>query len=156
MNSAYTVEIMDNQETPDDSPPAYDDDEALLLASTSNPDPPPPYLPVEPQQFLPPTGQPTTPCHPPGVHYVGPPQQTVEQLHQQQQVYRQSMATMCNSTDHVCNSTSITSGQINLTRGRIAAADGWFNRIRQVAPMCPPTRAYWRYLDRFSRFCTAH
>jgi len=68
----------------------------------------------------------------------------------------------------------------NLTSGRrIAAAYGWFNRIRhrQVAAMCPPMRAHWchvanttelmlpsahlspqlkRQIDRFSRFCTAH
>jgi len=30
-----------------------------------------------------------------------------------------------------------TSGQSNLTQDRIAATDGWFNRIRQVAPICP-------------------
>jgi len=60
---------------------------------------------------------------------------------------------------------------------RIAAVDGWFNRIRQVAAMCHPMRAHCRYLantieivhpsahlspqpkrqmDRFSRFCTAY
>jgi len=33
-----------------------------------------------------------------------------------------------------------------LTHGRIAAADGRFDRIRQVAPMCPPVRAHWRHL----------
>jgi len=60
----------------------------------------------------------------------------------------------------------------------MAAVDGWFNRIRQVAAMCPLVRAHWRHLantielmhpsahlspqpkrqiDRFSsRFCTAH
>jgi len=59
----------------------------------------------------------------------------------------------------------------------MAAADGRFSRIRQVAPMCPPMRAHWCHLantielvlpsvhpspqpewqiDRFSRFCTAH
>jgi len=44
----------------------------------------------------------------------------------------------------------ITSGQSNLTQGRIASADGRFNRIHQVAPMCPPalqrrhTGATWR------------
>jgi len=60
---------------------------------------------------------------------------------------------------------------------RITAADGWFSRIRQVAPMCPPIRAHWRHLanmielelpsahrslqpkreiDRFSCCCIAH
>jgi len=34
-----------------------------------------------------------------------------------------------------------TSGHSNLTQGRIIATDGRFNRIRQVAPMCPPMRA---------------
>ena len=33
-----------------------------------------------------------------------------------------------------------------MTRGCIAAADGWINRIRQVAPMCPLMRAHWRHL----------
>jgi len=77
----------------------------------------------------------------------------------------------------ICNNNLITSGQSNLTQGRIAAADGRFNRIRKLAPMCPPMRAHWRNLantielvltsanpspqpkehfDRFSRFCTAH
>jgi len=58
----------------------------------------------------------------------------------------------------------------------MAAADGRFNRIRQVAPMCPHGRIHWRHLvntielvlpsahtspqlkrqiDRFGRFCTA-
>ena len=36
--------------------------------------------------------------------------------------------------------------KVILTKGRIAAADGRFNRIRQVAPMCPPMRAHWRHL----------
>jgi len=56
-------------------------------------------------------------------------------------------------------------------------ADGRLNRIRQVAPMCPPITAHWRHLanmielvlssahpspqpkqqiDRFRRFCTAY
>jgi len=51
-----------------------------------------------------------------------------------------------------------------LTTGRIAAARGWFNGIRQVAPVCNTTTIRWahpnawpkRYLDRFSLFCTAH
>jgi len=30
-------------------------------------------------------------------------------------------------------------GQSNLTTGRIAAAHGWFNGIRQVAPVSSPT-----------------
>jgi len=72
---------------------------------------------------------------------------------------------------------SSTSGQSNLTWGRIVATDGGFNRIRQVAPTCPPMRAHWRHLantvelvlplahpnpqpkwqiDLFSHFCTAH
>jgi len=67
--------------------------------------------------------------------------------------------------------------QSNLTQGHIAASDGRFNRVRQVATMCPPMRAHWRHLantielvlpsahsspqperqiDRFSRICTAH
>jgi len=71
----------------------------------------------------------------------------------------------------------VTSGQSNLTHDRIAAADGRFNRIRQVAPMCPLMWAHWRHLAntielvlssahpspqtkrqiyQFSRFCTAH
>ena len=33
-----------------------------------------------------------------------------------------------------------TSDQSNLTQDHIATADGWFNRIRQVAAMCPPIR----------------
>jgi len=64
-----------------------------------------------------------------------------------------------------------------LTHDCIAAADGWFNRIRQAPPMCLPIWARWRHLanavefvlpsalaspqrkwqiDRFSHFCTAH
>ena len=31
----------------------------------------------------------------------------------------------------------ITSSQSNLTKGRIAAADGEFNSVLQMAPMCP-------------------
>ena len=71
----------------------------------------------------------------------------------------------------------ITSDQSNLTKGHIAAADGRFNRIRQVTAMCPPMKTRWRHLantielvlpsshsssqpkrhiDRFDRFCTAH
>jgi len=61
----------------------------------------------------------------------------------------------------------------------MVAADGRFNRIRQVAPMCRSMRAHWRHLantielvlpsirpctpsttqtqiDQFSRFCIAH
>jgi len=66
----------------------------------------------------------------------------------------------------------ITSGQSNLTLRCITAGDGWFNRIRQMAAMCPCMRAHWRHLanmielcisplesttqiDRFSRFCGA-
>jgi len=33
---------------------------------------------------------------------------------------------------------TIASGQSNLRKDRIGAADGQFNHIRQVAPMCPP------------------
>jgi len=72
--------------------------------------------------------------------------------------------------------TVVTSDQSNLTQDRITDADGWFNRIHQVAPMCPQMWAHWRTLanmielvipsahpspqserqiDRFSRFCTA-
>jgi len=76
------------------------------------------------------------------------------------------------------STTVITSGQSNLTQDRIAAADGRFNRIRQLAPICSPTWAHWHHLantngfvlpsahrvhnpsestiDLFSRFCTAH
>jgi len=63
-----------------------------------------------------------------------------------------------------------------LTQDRIAAADGRFNRIRQVAPICPPMWTLappgeydWtcasfghpspqpkRQIHRFSHFCTAH
>ena len=42
----------------------------------------------------------------------------------------------------------ITSRQTNLTQDRIAAADGRFNSIRQLAPMCthvPPSSA-WKYI----------
>ena len=39
-----------------------------------------------------------------------------------------------------------TSGQNKFTYGCIAAADGRFNRIRQMAPMCPPMRAHRRQL----------
>ena len=35
-------------------------------------------------------------------------------------------------------STMETSGKSNLTQGRIAAAHGWFSRIRQMAPICTP------------------
>jgi len=59
--------------------------------------------------------------------------------------------------------TMTTSGQSNLTRSCIDAAEERFNRIRQVAPMCPPMRVSAhlnarpkRHLDRFSRFCTDH
>jgi len=38
-----------------------------------------------------------------------------------------------------------TSDQSNLTQDRIATADGWFNHIRKVAPMCPPMWAHWRH-----------
>ena len=72
---------------------------------------------------------------------------------------------------------TITSCQSNLTEDRITAADGQFNQIHQVAPMCPPMRAHWRHLantvelvlfsahrspqpkrqiNQFSSFCTAH
>jgi len=33
-----------------------------------------------------------------------------------------------------------------LTRDRIAAADGRFNRIRQVTPICLPMWSHWRHL----------
>jgi len=33
-----------------------------------------------------------------------------------------------------------------LTRDRIAAADGRFNRIRQVTPICVPMWSHWRHL----------
>ena len=39
-----------------------------------------------------------------------------------------------------------TNGQSNLTKDRIAAADGRFNRIGQVAPMCLPVWSHWRHL----------
>jgi len=71
---------------------------------------------------------------------------------------------------------TLTSGQRNLTQGHIATADGWFNRIRQVVPMCHPMTAHWRHVakttklvhlshpipqpkrqvDQLSRFPTAH
>jgi len=75
----------------------------------------------------------------------------------------------------VCH--TLTSDQSNLTWDRIATADGWFNRIRQVAPMWPPMWVHWRHLmntielvlhsaylspqpkrliNWFSRFCTTH
>ena len=62
-------------------------------------------------------------------------------------------------------------------RRHIAAADGWFNGIHQVAAICPPVSPHWRQLvntieivlhsshrspqpkrqiNRFSRFCKAH
>jgi len=44
----------------------------------------------------------------------------------------------CQSTEGNNNKTS---GHSNLTQGHIVARDGWFNRFRQVAPMCPPMRA---------------
>jgi len=57
----------------------------------------------------------------------------------------------------------ITSGQSNFTEDRIAAANGWFSRIRQVESMYTPSDVLpcarpslhpKRNLDRFSRFCT--
>ena len=48
--------------------------------------------------------------------------------------------------NHVLTIVIITSGQTNLTLGCIAAANGWFNRIRQVAPMCHHRRVHWRNL----------
>ena len=60
----------------------------------------------------------------------------------------------------------ITNGQINLKRGHIAAAHGYFSRIRQLAPVCTcpaytTHRSFGstdsaRLLDRFSRFCRAY
>jgi len=54
----------------------------------------------------------------------------------------------------------------NLTQSCIAAADGWFSRIRHVEQMCNPVKymlptAHARpcpkwHLDRFSHFCTTH
>jgi len=41
----------------------------------------------------------------------------------------------------VDNAFTSTGGQSNLTKGRIAAAHERFNRIRQVAPMWPPSNA---------------
>ena len=79
---------MDKQDASDmDSPPVYDD-EALLIESTSNRDPPsPPYPSQEPQQFPPSTGQPAPPGGPPpGLFYIGLPQQTIQHPNQQQQV----------------------------------------------------------------------
>ena len=38
------------------------------------------------------------------------------------------------------------SGQSNLIYEHIVAADGRFNRIRQVMSMCPPMWAHWRHL----------
>jgi len=39
-----------------------------------------------------------------------------------------------------------TSGQSILAKDRIAATNGRFNSIRQVAPMCPHGRAHWHHL----------
>ena len=39
-----------------------------------------------------------------------------------------------------------TSGQSNFTWDHIAATDGWFNRIRQVAPTCLTMWEHWRHL----------
>jgi len=50
------------------------------------------------------------------------------------------------STTIALTSITTTSGQSNLTEDRIVAADGWLNRILQVAPMCPPIWAHWRHL----------
>jgi len=37
-----------------------------------------------------------------------------------------------------------TSGQSNLTLDHIAAANGWFNRIHQVEPVCTPSTWFLR------------
>ena len=47
----------------------------------------------------------------------------------------------------------ITSGQSNLTKDRMAAADGQFSRIRQVAPVCPAMWAHWRHLANTIKLC---
>jgi len=46
------------------------------------------------------------------------------------------------------------SDQSNLTQDRIATADGRFNRVRKVAPMCPPMWAYWRHRTTKSLYFT--
>jgi len=58
------------------------------------------------------------------------------------------------------------SGQSNLTKGLIAATDGRFNRIRQVAPICTPSNTCFsgsirvhtpkRHLDRFTVYSRFH
>jgi len=57
------------------------------------------------------------------------------------------------STVNTLASVKKTSGQSNLTKGRIAAADGQFSRIRQVAPVCPAMWAYWRHLANTIKLC---
>jgi len=47
----------------------------------------------------------------------------------------------------------LTSGQSKLTKGRIAAADGQFSRIRQVAPVCPAMWAHWHHLANTIKLC---
>jgi len=55
-------------------------------------------------------------------------------------------------------------GQVILQKGRIAAAYGRFSHVRQVAPICTPSRCSMahpcpqpiRHVDRFSGFCKAH
>jgi len=47
----------------------------------------------------------------------------------------------------------VTSAQSNLTKDRIAAADGQFSRIRQVAPVYPAMWAHWRHLANTIKLC---
>jgi len=49
--------------------------------------------------------------------------------------------------------TTITSGQSNLTSDHIAATDGRFNRIHQVAPLWPPIWAHWCFWRMRLNFC---
>ena len=48
---------------------------------------------------------------------------------------------------------NVTSGQSNLTKDRIAAADGQFSCIRQVAPVCPAMWAHWCHLANTIKLC---
>ena len=46
-----------------------------------------------------------------------------------------------------------TSGQSNLTKDRIAAANGQFSRIHQVAPVYPAMWAHWRHQTNTIKLC---
>ena len=47
----------------------------------------------------------------------------------------------------------ITSGQSNLTKDRIAAVDGQFSRIRQMASVYPAMWAHWHHLANTIKLC---